>query len=115
MTRQEMFNIAYKGLASQGFEHSLDRDGFCVYRGENGRRCAIGWLIPDERYYVELEGRSVYNISIPCAVGCDVNDAVFLSSLQCCHDRARSPFEMKEALRVFATNYSLTIPEVESA
>jgi hypothetical protein len=35
---------------------SRDPDRGCRYRCEDGRRCAIGFLIPDEQYSPELEG-----------------------------------------------------------
>ena len=28
----------------------MDRDGSCLYRGPNNRKCAIGWLIADKLY-----------------------------------------------------------------
>lgn len=31
----------------------------CAYRGNYGRKCAAGWLIPDEKYTPDLEGSSV--------------------------------------------------------
>lgn len=31
----------------------------CAYRGEHGRKCAIGILMPDENYSYRLEGQAV--------------------------------------------------------
>jgi len=31
-------------------------DGGCVYRGENGMKCAAGILIPDDQYNPKMEG-----------------------------------------------------------
>lgn len=36
-------------------------DGLCVYRGENGLKCAIGTLIPDELYFPSLESYGSVN------------------------------------------------------
>lgn len=32
----------------------------CAYRGEGGRKCAIGALIPDDKYDPEFEGSDVH-------------------------------------------------------
>jgi len=58
MTRQEMLDIAVAGVIGQGWL-SMDTNGFCAYRGDDGRRCAIGWLIPDQVYRPGLEGEAV--------------------------------------------------------
>lgn len=47
---QETFDTIYKHLLDQGGK-SVDRDtGICMYRGPNGTKCAIGCLIPDDKY-----------------------------------------------------------------
>ena len=50
LDRQWAFDTALAGLREQG-RQSLDEDGAaCAYRGVGGIKCAIGFLIPDERY-----------------------------------------------------------------
>lgn len=49
MTKQEVFDKVVRGLASQGYQTSM-RGGTCKYRGEGGRKCALGHLIPDALY-----------------------------------------------------------------
>lgn len=34
----------------------------CLYRGPNGLKCAAGWLIPDDKYRVEME-------NVPATIG----------------------------------------------
>lgn len=46
MTLQEMFDTATRGIISQGGK-SADDYGECLYRGPDGRKCAVGWLISD--------------------------------------------------------------------
>ena len=53
-TLQELFNIVSIHLLNQG-KMSLNADGFCSYRGENGLMCAAGILIPDEAYKPNME------------------------------------------------------------
>lgn len=112
LTRQEMFDKAWIGLKSQGFEQSLDEDGdTCVYRGEAGRKCAIGWCIPDDKYHVGLEKQSPFNSGeLRRAAGIADADARFASELQGVHDNSRSPAEMLLQIRAFAAEHNLTIP-----
>lgn len=57
MTDQELFDKACKGIVDQGGP-SIDTRG-CVYRSNNGRKCAAGHLIPDEEYSPAWEGNGV--------------------------------------------------------
>lgn len=110
-TLQSIFNTAYLGLASQGFEYSITGAG-CAYRGNAGRRCAVGWLIPDEIYESSIEGGAVDSLEwvlSPLGLWRFKGE---LSSLQHCHDRAASPADMRERLADFAARHGLTIPEL---
>jgi hypothetical protein len=53
-TLQEVFNIVSIHLLTQG-QMSLNANGDCAYRGENGLMCAAGILIPDEAYRPGME------------------------------------------------------------
>ncbi len=58
----------------------------CRYRGENGTMCAVGCLIPDERYRPEIEGYSAGHGNIMVAIfGHEAHDAMsddFLNRLE---------------------------------
>lgn len=115
-TRQEIFDIAYRGLASQGFKRSKD-GGACAYRDSNGRKCAIGWLIPDDKYtpYIENDTPSAgcqNGYMVRELAGISYEDASFATNLQRCHDDATNCVGVKSRLRDFAKRYKLTIPEV---
>ena len=58
LDRQKVFDTALKGIIQQGCL-SLATEGNCAYRGKNNTRCAVGWLIPDNRYDPKIEGGSV--------------------------------------------------------
>jgi hypothetical protein len=65
MTDQEIFDTVAKHLIAQGKQSLLPQvagdseyNG-CAYRGENGTKCAIGCLIPDELYNPIIENTSV--------------------------------------------------------
>ena len=61
MTDQETIDRSAAHLLKQG-GRSIDRNGNCRYRGDNGEMCAIGCLIPDEDYSLGMEGRSVLSL-----------------------------------------------------
>lgn len=109
-TRQQIFDTAYRGLASQGFRKSAAK-GRCLYRGPNGRKCAIGWCIPDDVKFDEAT--YTLNKALDDA-GISQDDDWFCCELQTVHDSARSPDDMKGSLADFADEYDLTIPEVSS-
>ncbi len=53
MTHQETFNIVKEHLLKQGEQATIN--GQCRLRGANGTKCAIGALIPDEKYHSKME------------------------------------------------------------
>lgn len=80
MTRQEMFDKAYRGVMSQGGPSVYSGFNYaCRYRGAKGRKCAAGWLIPDEQYSSSMEGITADFLGI-------FTDAEFVNDLQGAHD-----------------------------
>src|ERR1700690_1533902 len=100
MTNEEVFRVVYTGLRKQGFERSLDSRGdYCMYRGLNGKKCAVGMLIPDDRYDSRFEKRSYLSLRTePGGVGFDVKDVEFLNILQAIHDTSDEPGRMRMRL-----------------
>jgi len=90
MNNQEAFDRSAKHLLTQAIP-ATNKKGMCAYRGVNNTKCAIGALIPDDIYNVDMEGRPVKFLI-------DNNNAIknlfenvnryFLRDLQRCHDRA---------------------------
>lgn len=118
---QELFNQMVAGLASQGWKQSIQYDiptvdqtkvDVCMYRGPDGRKCAIGWLIPDERYKKRMEGKPITSIIYALPDFINITDAmkVTLAELQQLHDNAKSG-ELKEAFQLYANKNQLTFPE----
>lgn len=62
MTRQEAFNVVWRSFVIEKAPPSLDHESYCVYRGPNGEKCAVGLLIPDDLYRMEFEGKSLRSI-----------------------------------------------------
>jgi hypothetical protein len=130
--KQELFNIAWNGIKSQGFQQSVLRneDGTvkghnegprfvasCAYRDPQGRKCAVGWMIPDEKYDPKLENRLASSREVCEAAGLNADyyagESHFARQLQMAHDMVESstPEGMEKNLRAFALGYALDIPQ----
>jgi len=62
MTNQEIFDRVLQHLRTQGRPSKTigpDNRKICAYRGEGGTRCAIGCLLPDEKYHSGMENTDV--------------------------------------------------------
>lgn len=112
---QEMFNKAYLGLKSQGFERCMeDNSLFACSYSNNGKHCAWGWVdtsIDDEM--ARLNRGTVASLiedGIGLASELTPYEAEFAYKLQCAHDQGTSPDEMITRLAKVAYTYSLTIP-----
>jgi hypothetical protein len=86
-TKLELIRTAKAGLLAQG-AHSLRALAVCAYRGDGGRKCGVGFLIPDERYSPRLEGVLADSYVIAQAVGVEPNsdEHRLLKLIQNIHD-----------------------------
>lgn len=111
MTLQEAFDIASVGLLTQKYP-SQNSSGECLYRGPRGRKCAVGFLIPDELYTRSLEGKGLEFVreQIPelCKLPYD-----FLDCLQHIHD-TMYPHGWREHLQNFAHDYKLSTAKMDA-
>jgi hypothetical protein len=87
--RQMIFNTVYTHLMLQG-RSSVSATGHCKYRGPNGTKCAVGFLIPDSKYIEEIEGLAVHNLVDLYPQVFKIADALLpmLSRMQMVHDSA---------------------------
>lgn len=117
MNKQEVFNTVKAHLLAQGCKSTGKPDNVndlssnCRYRGDNGRKCAIGCLIPDELYQVGMEGLGVYGLvaKFPQEVAAIFGvtpDVRFLHDLQLIHDCCE-PFKWAGQLQAFASENGL--------
>jgi hypothetical protein len=107
LTKQQAFDIMWKGLTSQGWNSSIEA-GVCQYRTYTGLKCAIGHLIPDD-IAQQWEGRSVGTLV-------EVEDLSprnrkFYERAQEVHDGSSNPNNMQARFRALAVQFNLTIPE----
>ena len=99
------------GIISQGGP-GCDAAGSPKYRGDNGSKCALGWLIPDELYTTN----SIHYLDLLEIIG-RLNTGGFYTAVFKCHDlnvghpnfMDRFKSEMKEIARIYELNYSEVI------
>ena len=124
MTHQEIFNKVVTHLFTQG-RPARDEEGHCMYRGPNKTSCAVGCLIPDEKYKLCMEGKSA--MSLATLYQDEVGElflntsATFLQSLQRAHDRCATNKDdsfdkdhLKSLLIEVASAHSLSTEVLES-
>lgn len=108
MNEQQLFDIAYAGLAKQGFIRSYDLIRGCMYRSPDGLKCAIGQCIPDRLYTPSMDDNGTLQ-GILESIGYTGNYD-FACELQEAHDSADDPDSMRINLMDFAHEYGLTTP-----
>lgn len=54
MTAQEVFDTVVRHLYAQR-RQAISTDGRCKYRAPGGLKCAVGVLIPDDKYTAEMD------------------------------------------------------------
>lgn len=115
MTKQEVFDkVSFhlltqnaKSVARMEIWKNLDTTT-CSYRGDGGRMCAIGCLIPDEKYTNIIEGGSVESFRVK-AIMYDIGlceHMEMLIALQYVHD-GKKVSEWRSNLKQVAQQYSL--------
>lgn len=65
MTLQESFNHICRNIiaaSAPSVAGISDKEKTCQYRGDNGAKCVVGWLIPDQYYYPWMEGSGVMGL-----------------------------------------------------
>ena len=93
MTRQEIFDKVVAHFAVQRAP-AVDDEGACLYRTDDGRKCAVGALIPDDAYDPKCESTPIDRLfrDLPGmmeAAGLRSENADFLEDIQLIHDHSR--------------------------
>lgn len=107
-TAQQVFDKVVDHLRKQD-KHSLFFEGkpeeTCAYRGDNGRMCAAGCLIPDIEYTADIENKTwdilVESKHVPSA------HEDLIKALQRTHDWSL-PFDWEKGFRDNAAKFNLT-------
>lgn len=118
--KQACFNGSVRGLSWQKWEQSKIGSS-CALKGYNGCHCAIGWLVPPERYNSLAVGAlNVLDTGMlpePIMVWYFASSLalrtafrVFLADLQIQHDRNSTPEYMQDAFRKIGHAHELSWP-----
>lgn len=112
LTKQAIFDRVCKGLASQGFQQSLTPYGACAYRGDEDRRCAAGWILPDANFTEEMNSWALGDGPAKWKLFGITKQAHrnFLRRLQAAHDESLTPEEMREDLAAIGRRHRLRLP-----
>ena len=110
MPLQDIFNTVYKGLREQGFKKSLNGSA-CAYRGADGSKCAVGFLIADWEYSAVMEGLWFLPLNDSYDLGFSSEQARFIVKLQFDHDDSHGSQNMRLRLEQTARDHNLSIPE----
>lgn len=116
MTQQEAFDKVWQWFVVEGHGKSMTADrSSCAYRGEGGRKCAIGVLLSDESCARILNNMAVdaspqiRELSELQGLGLP-----FLRDLQQAHDctayAEHFTLDIKQRLTKLAATYGLIIP-----
>ncbi len=136
MTKQQVFDKVVLGFVEQkAFARVGGPGGSCRYRTDEGFKCAIGMLIPDDIYDPQIEfenpssmlqyintdvtfrpiiDKDKFKIAAQYVVNLideegsdDIDNAHFLSLLQSVHDEAESGDDFFRELKFFAVQHEL--------
>lgn len=123
MNKQEAFEKAWHGIIKQGAYcvSWIDNELGCRLKF-NGKSCAIGFLIPDNKYYLDMENEDINKMDCLADLHepLDEYQATFLEDLRECHDKSAFRGErcgdsgfldsFKERMRNLAKKHNLTVP-----
>ncbi len=90
-TLRDMVVTAVVGVINQGKPAFSVGQGTCVYRDNSGNKCAVGQLIPDDKYTPEMEGYQIEsNFRVRKALNIDEysDESRVLNRIQNSHDSA---------------------------
>lgn len=116
-SKQEMFDIAAKHLLKQnkqcGYFDDEQNKFRCLYRGDDGTKCAIGALIPDELYCESMENKTAQSlVEHHDGISEIFDDGWFANRLQRVHDDNPED-KWYPALKTFAAVEFLDFSKVE--
>lgn len=102
---QDIFDQAANHLLTQMKQSRYD--GMCLYRSDDGLKCAVGCFIADDEYYGDMENECVENL-IDCGLmrSIDHDRIKLLDKLQCMHD-GLDPDRWSSALEEIAAEFNL--------
>jgi len=104
----EVYNKVRQHLLNQN-KKAMIGNGACRYRTDEGLKCSVGCLIPDELYDDKAEGWPFDNHRVRACLPYNEltsENLLFLGDLQTIHD-AHSPSEWEEELNELKEDWKL--------
>ncbi len=95
MSAQELFEKVANHLLKQG-KRSIDSNGYCLYRSDDGLMCAAGILIPNEVYHESFECHDWLTLIERRDFPTQHKDLIM--ALQNVHDCRKNPEDWREYL-----------------
>lgn len=108
-TKQQVFEQVAKHLLTQ-YQRSINEFGYCMYRGQNGCKCAAGCLIADDEYMEYFEDKTWNTLVVKNDF--PSNHKEIIRDLQDIHD-CFIVQEWKEELKDLGKKYDLSIDFIE--
>lgn len=117
MDTQTVVDKILTHLWDQGrVSYDLSLNG-CAYRGEDGTKCAIGILIPDDIYSPNMEGKSFHQLCQQYDVVADLPEIKAIKQvgevMQQLHDNLQGMPDFRKRLRnraqAWLSDYGLTV------
>lgn len=108
-TNQEIFDRVCAHLAQQGRKSKRLSSGGCVYRADDGARCAVGCLLPDDAPFADLDNLDDTSIRTLMRNGLISADPPvdLLAKLQEAHDENETVRGLRNHLVDIAFQFSL--------
>jgi hypothetical protein len=143
--KQKILNIVWRHFITESHPRAVDATGHCLYLTDDGRRCAIGVLLPAElcavlpsnsirglldadfatgltpaedvkTYLAETAPRLTAHLTEQYGYTGSTEDKSFLRQIQRCHDDAyHSRDGIQAALEIVAGHYMLQVPNAGPA
>ena len=120
---EEAARYAVAKVVEQGCLSRMSKGSGCSYRlkgrEDSSIRCAIGWLIPDHKYDIQIEGLGCYEAEVYNKLGGEWfdgdrlltnKDRNALSNLQKCHDLAEDIDDFKYKVNGWFLRRGLAAP-----
>ncbi len=113
LSQQETFNYIVNHLRKQGRKSMryINCCSECVYRGPDGTKCAVGFLIPDDIYLSCIEG---YSVDYLYQFGINLPYIDLLKDMQAVHD-CLPVDDWERGFEETAQSYGLVYPKPETA
>ena len=78
---------------------SINKSGQCMYRCDDGKKCAVGLFIPDDLYTYKIEGSDVFGVSHKLRSDTwNPLSLVALEGLQTVHDSSKEPETLNDMI-----------------